>query len=85
MRSLGIPCVLDRVVMQAIAKVLGELFNPTFSDYSYGYRAARSVQHVSCRVCCFSEVADAMTPLAVYGLADHTYLQTNYTTCLVFV
>ena len=47
MRRLGIPCVLDRVVMQAIAKVLGELFNPTFSDYSYGYRPARSVQQAA--------------------------------------
>ena len=47
MRRLGIPCVLDRVVMQAIAKVLGELFNPTFSDYSYGYRPSRSVQQAA--------------------------------------
>ncbi len=29
MRRLGIPCVLDRVIVQAIAKVLGELLNPT--------------------------------------------------------
>lgn len=47
MRRLGIPCVLDRVVMQAIAKVLDELFNPTFSDYSYGYRPACSVQQAA--------------------------------------
>jgi len=46
-RRLGIPCVLDRVIMQAIAEVLGELFNPTFSDYSYGYRPARSVQQAA--------------------------------------
>lgn len=43
LRSLGIPCVLDRVIMQSIAKVLGELFNPTFSESSYGYRPGRSV------------------------------------------
>lgn len=47
MRRLGIPCVLDRVIMQAIAEVLGELFNPTFSDYSYGYRPERSVQQAA--------------------------------------
>jgi len=46
-RRLGIPCVLDRVVMQAIAKVLGDVFNPTFSDYSYGYRPGRSVQQAA--------------------------------------
>ncbi len=49
MRKLGIPCVLDRVIMQSIAQVLGELFNPTFSDYSYGYRPERSVQQAAKR------------------------------------
>ncbi|RLJ22242.1 hypothetical protein DJ031_01335 [bacterium endosymbiont of Escarpia laminata] len=43
-RRLGIPRVLDRVLMQAIAIVLGEIFNPTFSTYSFGYRPYRSVQ-----------------------------------------
>lgn len=46
-RKLGIPCVLDRVIMQSIAKVLGELFNPTFSASSYGYRPGRSVQQAA--------------------------------------
>ena len=46
-RRLGIPCVKDRVLMQAIAEVLGELFNPTFSDNSYGYRPNRSVQQAT--------------------------------------
>jgi RNA-directed DNA polymerase len=36
-RCLCIPCVLDRVLMQAIAKVFGDIFNPTFSSNSYGY------------------------------------------------
>jgi len=47
MRRLGIPCVLDRVIMQSIAKVLGDLFNPTFSESSYGYRPGRSVQQAA--------------------------------------
>jgi len=46
-RLLGIPCVLDRVLMQAIAKVLGRQFNPTFSDNSYGYMPGRSVQQAA--------------------------------------
>jgi RNA-directed DNA polymerase len=46
-RLLGIPCVLDRVIMQAIAKVLGSYFNPIFSDYSYGYLPKRSVQQAA--------------------------------------
>ena len=46
-RKLGIPCVLDRVIMQSIAKVLGDLFNSTFSEASYGYRPKRSVQQAA--------------------------------------
>lgn len=46
-RRLGIPCVLDRVIMQSIAKVLGDLFNSTFSESSYGYRPGRSVQQAA--------------------------------------
>ena len=46
-RLLGIPCVMDRVVMQAIAKVFGHKFNHTFSDFSYGYRPGRSVQQAA--------------------------------------
>ncbi|MCP3868531.1 MAG: hypothetical protein GY703_10620 [Gammaproteobacteria bacterium] len=46
-RPLGIPCVLDRVIMQAISKVLGSYFNPIFSDYSYGYRPGCSVQQAA--------------------------------------
>ena len=47
MRRLGIPCVLDRVLMQAIAKVLGDIFNPTFSSNSFGYMPHRSVQQAA--------------------------------------
>ncbi len=46
-RLLGIPCVLDRVFMQSIAKVLSDLFNPTFSQQSYGYMPGRSVQQAA--------------------------------------
>lgn len=42
-RPLGIPTVRDRVIQQAIAQVLSPLFEPCFSDYSYGYRPGRSV------------------------------------------
>jgi RNA-directed DNA polymerase len=40
-RPLGIPTVLDRVIQQAIAQVLGPLFEPTFSTHSYGFRPRR--------------------------------------------
>ena len=41
-RPLGIPTVLDRVIQQAVAQVLGPLFEADFSEYSYGYRPGRS-------------------------------------------
>lgn len=42
MRQLGIPTVIDRLVQQAILQVLEPLFDPTFSDSSYGFRPGRS-------------------------------------------
>ena len=41
-RTLGIPTVLDRVIQQAIAQVMGELHDPDFSEHSYGFRPGRS-------------------------------------------
>ena len=43
-RPLGIPTVLDRVIQQAIAQVVGPLFEPTFSTHSYGFRPGKSAQ-----------------------------------------
>ena len=42
MRVLGIPTVLDRFIQQALLQVLSPLFDPTFSDASYGFRPGRS-------------------------------------------
>jgi RNA-directed DNA polymerase len=42
MRPLGIPTVLDRVIQQAIAQVLGPFFEADFSEHSHGYRPGRS-------------------------------------------
>ena len=41
-RPLGIPAVLDRVIQQAIAQILTPIYDPTFSDHSFGFRPARS-------------------------------------------
>ncbi|WP_246195036.1 group II intron reverse transcriptase/maturase, partial [Allochromatium palmeri] len=41
-RLLGIPTVMDRVIQQAIAQVLGPIFDPEFSDASFGFRPGRS-------------------------------------------
>lgn len=41
-RLLGIPTVMDRLIQQAIAQVLSSIYDPMFSDHSYGFRPNRS-------------------------------------------
>ena len=41
-RRLGIPTVTDRLIQQALHQVLSPIFEPTFSDHSYGFRPRRS-------------------------------------------
>ncbi len=41
-RALGIPTVVDRVIQQAIAQVMTPIFDPDFSESSYGFRPKRS-------------------------------------------
>ena len=43
-RKLGITTVVDRVVQQAVAQQVSPIFEPLFSDGSYGYRPGRSAQ-----------------------------------------
>jgi RNA-directed DNA polymerase len=41
-RQLGIPTVLDRFIQQAVMQVLQGRWDPTFSEYSHGFRPQRS-------------------------------------------
>lgn len=41
-RALGIPTVIDRVIQQAIAQVMTPIFDPEFSESSFGFRPKRS-------------------------------------------
>ncbi|VVP61346.1 group II intron reverse transcriptase/maturase [Pseudomonas fluorescens] len=43
-RELGIPTVTDRLIQQALLQVLQPLIDPTFSEYSYGFRPGRCAQ-----------------------------------------
>jgi RNA-directed DNA polymerase len=54
-RKLGIPCVLDRFIQQALLQVLQPIFEPTFAESSYGFRPGRSAHQA---------VAQAQTYLA---------------------
>ena len=41
-RNLGIPTVIDRLIQQALLQVLTPIFDPDFSEFSYGFRPGRS-------------------------------------------
>lgn len=43
-RTLGIPTVLDRLIQQALHQILQPIFEPGFSESSYGFRPQRSAQ-----------------------------------------
>ncbi len=48
-RMLGIPTVLDRLIQQCLLRVLQPIFDPTFSDDSYGFRPGRSTHQAVLR------------------------------------
>jgi RNA-directed DNA polymerase len=41
-RQIVVPCVADRIVQQAMLRVLGPHFEPTFCDCNYGFRPGRN-------------------------------------------
>ena len=43
-RPLGIPTVMDRVIQQAVAQVLSDMYEPLFSDNSFGFRPGRGTR-----------------------------------------
>lgn len=45
-RSLGIPTVVDRVIQQAVAQKLSQIYDASFSDNSYGFSPKRSAHDV---------------------------------------
>jgi len=50
MRQLGIPTAVDRVIQQAMQQVLSKIYDPLFSETSYGFRPKRSA-HDALRKC----------------------------------
>ena len=48
-RQLGIPTVRDRFIQQALHQVLSPVFEPGFSDSSYGFRPGRNAGQAVCQ------------------------------------
>lgn len=51
MRKLGIPTAVDRVIQQATMQILSPMFEPQFSETSYGFRPKRSAQNAIKKSC----------------------------------
>ena len=49
-RPLGIPTVMDRVIQQAIAQQFTIIYEPIFSEYSYGFRTNRDCHKAMAKV-----------------------------------
>ena len=48
-RQLGIPCVVDRLVQQAMLQILQPILDPSFSDSSFGFRPGRGAHDALAR------------------------------------
>lgn len=58
-RKLGIPTVVDRLIQQAISQVLTPIYEPQFSDDSFGFRPKRSAHGALRR--CQTNITDGYT------------------------
>ena len=54
-RKLGIPTVTDRIIQQAMTQQLTPVFEPLFSDNSFGYRPGRSAKDAIQRIMEYAE------------------------------
>lgn len=80
-RLLGIPTVLDRVVQQAIVRVLGPILDPGFSESSFGFRpgrsARRAVEQVSDIIGSGRRVAVDLDLSKFFDRVDHDVLMSR--------
>jgi RNA-directed DNA polymerase len=71
-RKLGIPCVLDRLIQQAILQVLQWRWDPTFSEFSYGFRPGRSAHQAVAQAQAYIEQAyDVVVDIDLEKFFDH--------------
>ena len=50
MRKLGIPTVIDRIIQQAMLQQLMPIYEPLFSEDSFGYRPGRGAKDAILRI-----------------------------------
>jgi len=73
-RILGIPTVQDRFIQQLLLPVLTPIFDPNFSEHSYGFRPGRSAQDaVRAAQQHAQEGKDWVVDLDITKLFDHVH------------
>ncbi len=71
MRKLGIPCVIDRVIQQAIVEVLTPIYEEQFSNNSYGFRLGRSCEQAVIKALeCFNDGYDWIVDIDLQSFFD---------------
>ena len=66
-RNLGIPNVIDRLLQQAILQVLTPIFDPGFSESSFGFRPGRSAQEQPSR---YKPTFGRLSAMRRYGFVE---------------
>ena len=69
MRKLGIPNVIDRIIQQAMTQQPTPVYEPKFSDGSFGYRPGRSAKDAIQRI--KEYVEQGYTRAVVLGLSKY--------------
>lgn len=71
LRKLGIPCVIDRVLQQAIVQILTPIYEEQFSSNSYGFRPNRSCEMAVIKVLeCFNDGYDWIVDIDLQSFFD---------------
>jgi group II intron reverse transcriptase/maturase len=71
-RMLGIPTVLDRFIQQLLLQAMTPIWEPTFSEYSYGFRPGRSAHDAVRTAQRYSwEAKDWVVDLDITKFFDH--------------
>ncbi len=79
-RLLGVPTVFDRMMQQSIHQVLQPIFEPEFSDYSFGFRPQRSAHQAVLKAQEFinegyQDIID-IDLKSFFDIVNHDYLMT---------
>ncbi len=79
-RLLGVPTVFDRMIQQAINQVLQPIFDPEFSDYSFGFRPQRDARQAVLKAQEFinegyQDIID-IDLKSFFDIVNHDYLMT---------